>query len=320
MEAEKGTGQSYNLRDQELIHELIKSRMAQDSKMEFEDLSDYELPPPAQFSMLKKPAVSIKYKELNFNTACIRLFEGVKYILPIVNPKKKRLAVVPCKEEESASVQWARKKDDVWMTRQITSLEFVEKIFAMMGWDRNCRYKTVGRVADSTSGLILVFDLEEAVFFDAKPQEYVDEEGKVKKRRTVYYPNEYKDHIGKSYNDYAAARQLNIFEYLEGYVGQTYGDAKKADDGSNNSNSAESVDGAFSAAHDTTAPLENITSAQNVAEEKTHGGNFDGLGAEPAGTGKILLQPGQFGRDAQYGSEGPERAPEREKALTGGDV
>ena len=54
--------------------------------------------------------------------------------------------------------------------------------------------------------------------------------GKMKKRRTVYYPDEYKDRIGKSYNDYVEARQLNLFEDLEGYVGQTYGDAKPFDD------------------------------------------------------------------------------------------
>ena len=95
-----------------------------------------------------------------------------------------------------------------------------------MKWDRNCRYKILGRVANSSSGLIMVFDLEEAIFFAAQPTEYVDNKtGEVKKRRTIYYPDEYKNRIGKSYNDYAAAKQLNIFEYLEDYVGKTYGDA-----------------------------------------------------------------------------------------------
>ena len=40
--------------------------------------------------------------------AAIRLFEGVKHVLTVVNTEKKRLAVVPCAEEESASVEWAR--------------------------------------------------------------------------------------------------------------------------------------------------------------------------------------------------------------------
>ena len=174
----KGTGQSYNAKDEDLIHQLINSRLEQKSQMEYEDLEGYELPPRTQFSMLKKPAVTIRYKQFTFNTAAIRLFEGVQHVLTILNPKKKRLAVVPCSQEESASVEWARQKDEKWINKSITSR------------------KT----------------------------------GEVKKRRAVYYPDEYKDRIGKSYNDYVEARQLSIFEDLEGYVGQTYGDAHTIDE------------------------------------------------------------------------------------------
>ena len=221
-----GSGQSYNAQDQELIHQLIQSRMQQKAPMEFEDLEGYLLPPRTQFPMLKKPTVSIKYREININMACVRLFEGVQHVLPIIHPVKHRLAFVPCAEEESSSVEWARLKDGVWVNKTITSLEFVEKIFALMNWDRNARYKTVGRVSNSTSGLILVFDLEEAVAFDPKVSEYVDQQtGEIKRHRTIYYPDYYKDCIGKSYNDYAGARQLNLFEYLEDYVGKTYSDA-----------------------------------------------------------------------------------------------
>lgn len=225
-----GTGQTYSSTDRELINQLIKSRLEQKAQVEYEELEGYELPPRTQFSMLSKPTLSIKYREFTCNMACIRLFEGVKYVLPIVNRSKKRFAIVPCAEEESSSVQWAREKDGKWENKTIISLEFIEKIFAMMNWDRNCRYKILGRVANSSSGLILIFDLEEAIFFAAEPTEYVDKKtGKVTKRKTIYYPDEYKDRIGKSYNDYAAVRQMSIFEYLEEYIGKTYSDAQRED-------------------------------------------------------------------------------------------
>ncbi len=71
----------------------------------------------------------------------------------------------------------------------------------------------------------MCFDLEEAVMFASKPVEIVNEEtGEVKKKQVKYYPDAYKDVIGKSYNDYVEARQINLFEYLEDYVGQTYSD------------------------------------------------------------------------------------------------
>ncbi|MCE5235845.1 MAG: hypothetical protein ABFC62_05930 [Clostridiaceae bacterium] len=223
------TGQSYSANEQDLIRQLVQSRLEQKAKLEFENFDGYELPPRTQFSMLKKPSVSIKYGKMTFNMASIRLFEGVKHILTIVHPLKRRLSIVTCSEEESASVEWARLKNDAWVNKDISSLEFIEKIYRMMNWDRGCRYKILGRIAASPKGLILIFDLPEAIMFTALLNEYVDTlTGEIKKRQIKYYPDEYKDRIGKSYNDYAASQQLNLFESFEGYAGQTYADAATA--------------------------------------------------------------------------------------------
>ena len=57
------------------------------------------------------------------------------------------------------------------------------------------------------------------------PEEYIDKKtGEVKKRQIAYYPDEYKDRIGKSYNDYIAGQQMNMFEHFDGYAGHTYQD------------------------------------------------------------------------------------------------
>lgn len=234
-------GQSYNYSDQELIRRLVKSRMAQ-KQLEYEDLDGYVLPPRTQFSMLKKPAVTIKYGRMTFNMACIRLFKSVQYILPLIHPEKKKLTIVTCAEEESASVQWARIRstDGEWVNRDITSDDFIHNVYKMMGWKLGCRYKVLGRVANSREGLVLVFELEEAVMFDSKPVEIVNEEtGEVKKKQVKYYPDAYKDVIGKSYNDYVEARQMNLFEYLEDYVGQTYSD--KPQEGEQNVNEGSEI-------------------------------------------------------------------------------
>ena len=83
-----------------------------------------------------------------------------------------------CPEEDSASVEWARQKDENWVNKDITSLEFVENIFRLMNWNRECRYKVLGRVANSDQGLCMLFDLEEAIMFTPKPQEYTDAQNK----------------------------------------------------------------------------------------------------------------------------------------------
>lgn len=116
------------------------------SELCYESLESYELPPRTQFSMLNKPAVSIKHREMTFNMACIRLFEGVQFILPFTSRTRRRLAVATCSEEEAESVQWARiNNKGAWANRTIVSEEYLHKVFEFMHWDPNCRYKVTLR-------------------------------------------------------------------------------------------------------------------------------------------------------------------------------
>lgn len=224
---ERDMRNAYNQEEAELIRKLVQLRQEQKTELEYINLEDYETPPRTQFSMLKKPAVSIKFPEITFNMACIRLFEGIKHIIPWTSKNQKTLVAVMCPEEEMSSVEWARQqqKDNAWVNKPIKSVEFVDKIFSFMNWDRNCRYKSLGRIVNSERGLCLLFDLADAVMLDPNFVEYKDEAtGETKKRRIIYYPDHYKDRIGKSYNDYIASQQMNIFDGLGDYVGKTYND------------------------------------------------------------------------------------------------
>ena len=79
---EQSRAQELSVREISLIRELAQIRKEHKRELEYEKFDGYELPPRTQFSMLNKPAVSIKYGVMKFNMACIRLFEGIKYVLP----------------------------------------------------------------------------------------------------------------------------------------------------------------------------------------------------------------------------------------------
>ena len=225
-----GGSSAYSYQEQELIQQLVKSRMEQDEQLEFENLDEYEVPPKIHFAMLSKPAVSIKFKEITFNTASIRLFEGVKHILPIVSASKRRIGVIPLAAEEARSVEWARQnKKGEWCNKTIVSLEYVENIFTLMNWNRECRYKAIGRVANSPRGLILIFDLNEAAMFSRESKEYIDPAtGEIKKAKVIYYPDAYKGRIGQSYSDYVASQQLSLYDQFSDLTGKTYSDVPDA--------------------------------------------------------------------------------------------
>ena len=223
---EKAEG--YTPKEQELIRQLFKERLGKKNAIEFESLDDYVVPPKMFFSMIKKPAVSIRANRLEFSMAAIRLFEGVQHVLPMLSDKKKRMVVAICAEEEISSIEWARLKKDKWVNRSISCPEYVQSIYDMMNWNKECRYKVYGRLANSERGLVLVFDLTSAVMFDPLPEEYFDKHtGKMKKRINKYYPDEIRMKLGRSYSDYEALQQRSSFESLSGYL-DTSGDAVQA--------------------------------------------------------------------------------------------
>ena len=90
----------------------------------------------------------------------------------------------------------------------------------MMNLNRECRYKVLGRVANSDQGLVMLFDLEEAIMFTPQPQEFTDPmTGEVKKKQVKFFPDIYKGRIGRSYNDYVATHQMSMFENIVNYQG-----------------------------------------------------------------------------------------------------
>ena len=226
-------GESYNSRDQELIQQLIKSRLSQKEELEYDPLEDYEIPPRTQFSMLSKPAVVIRRKQLTFNSSCIRLFSGVAHILPMASQKRHRLCIAPLSEEEQASVQWAREKAGKWINKPITSNGFLDNIFTFMQWNPKYRYKALGHITNSPRGLVLAFDLDDAIFYTGHTSEIIDEKtGKIRQKKDVFFPMQYKNRIGTPYNDYMQRRQMDAFEDFEDMIilpTKTYDDAEEHD-------------------------------------------------------------------------------------------
>lgn len=67
---------------------MVQERLGKKNAIEFESLDDYVVPPKMFFSMIKKPAVSIRANRMEFSMSAIRLFEGVQHVLPMLSENK----------------------------------------------------------------------------------------------------------------------------------------------------------------------------------------------------------------------------------------
>lgn len=206
---------------QSALVEMIKQMTGNsDSSLDYESFDGYEIPPRTQFTMMNRPSVSMKDGKMSFNSTCIRLFKDVRHIVPMLNRKTHKLAIIPCREEEGSSVQWSRTKDGKLFHKEISAKEFVKNIFSIMGWDESCRYKIMGRLANSERGLIFVFDLDEAIRLETVLGSVNPKTGRPKVSLIKYFPEKYKDRIGLDYSDYMEARKREGYESLGNYEGE----------------------------------------------------------------------------------------------------
>ena len=77
---EKSRAQELSVREISLIRELAQIRKEHKRELEYEKFDGYELPPRTQFSMLNKPAVSIKYGVMKFNMDVSKFYHGDYYL------------------------------------------------------------------------------------------------------------------------------------------------------------------------------------------------------------------------------------------------
>lgn len=215
--------ENFTAKERKLIQQLVQERLGRKRSLDYEPLDDYIVPAEVMLPMIKKPAVSLRYDKLEFSMSSVRLFEGVQYILPMRSANRKKLTIAICAEEELSSIMWARKKTEKgkekWVNRPITCPEFTKTLYDMMGWNPECRYKAFGHISNSERGLLLVYDLAQAVMFDPMPEEYIDKKtGQLKKRTVKYYPDEIRMKLGRSYSEYAAIQERSQFESLSGYT------------------------------------------------------------------------------------------------------
>lgn len=170
---------------------------------------DFEVVRIEFLAHIREPSFSFCDGKIGVNTACIRRMQDVDYVQLLINPHEKKLAVRPAREEDIFSFQWASTgKNGKRTPRQVTGRIVFMKIFDMMGWNPDYRYKIVGKLVKANGELLYLFDLNDRQTFERS----LDENGKRKTSRKPVFPTEWKDHFGIPFSEHRKALQVNLFD------------------------------------------------------------------------------------------------------------
>lgn len=159
------------------------------------------------FAHIHEPSFTFNDNKVYLNMACIRKLPDTEYVQILVHPEEKRLAVRPCQEEEKDSFRWCTKNAKKRGPKQITCRVFYAKIFSLMGWNPQYRYKLLGKLIRSNGELLFIFDLKTPEIYPR-----ILKDGSSKPSHLPNYPESWKNQFGISMEEHQKTLQVNIFD------------------------------------------------------------------------------------------------------------
>ena len=172
------------------------------------DYEGYEVVRGEFFAHTYEPTICFFQNKVSVNAACLRKFESTDYIQILVNPEEKKLAVKPSTEEDKDSFKWSAGKAKR-LPRQIRCNLFFAKVFALMGWNPDYKYKLLGKLIKANSDLLFVFDLNSPEIFVRRADV---ESGKFKTSRKPTYPEEWQNQFGLPAKEHKNTLSISLFE------------------------------------------------------------------------------------------------------------
>lgn len=168
------------------------------------NLAGYQVTKAELFAHSREPAITIWQNRIKFNMACLRRFPGVTHIQILIHPEQKRLIIRPCDPDAPDSLRWARGGGEKELSnRDLLCKIFAAKVFDLMGWDQQYRYKMMGKPAICDGEMLFLFKLTDFELFVNG------------KKSKSYLPNDWREYFGVPVEQHEESYQINL---ADGYI------------------------------------------------------------------------------------------------------
>lgn len=194
--------------------QLEARRLAEESSFSY---AGYQVVRREFISHRFDPAMTVRFGSVTFNNACIKALEDATYVQFLINPTEKKLIVRRCDSGARDAIRWCVVRDETRKSRQITCKPFAERLYAMMGWEPEYRYRFQGMRIRYYDDEMYLFDLgADERFAPAKK----DENGK-RIISTPVLPENWNGSYGLSVEEHDMSTQV---DFLDNY--RTFSDVE----------------------------------------------------------------------------------------------
>ena len=126
------------------------------------------------------------------------------HIQILIHPEQRRLIIRPCLPDVPDSLRWAKGGGEKELSnRDMLCRIFAGKVFDLMKWDSEYRYKMMGRPAVYQEELLFLFKLTDFELFMGG------------KKRRSYLPGEWRNYFGTPVESHEEQYKIDL---ADGYI------------------------------------------------------------------------------------------------------
>ena len=160
------------------------------------------------FAHINEPSVTFNNYKFYVNAACLNRFPDVDFVQVLVNQERKILAIRPCRADERDACAWHTVGSGRRKPKQITCKLFFAKVFSLMGWNLDYRYKLLGRIIHAKDEWLIAFDLTATEIY----QRARKSGEKPHASRLPVFPEEWQTQFGLPFKEHQKSMQIDIFD------------------------------------------------------------------------------------------------------------
>jgi hypothetical protein len=176
-----------------------------------DELYDSEVVRSEFLSPTFQAKVTIQFDNFSFNAACVRIFSDTQYIQVLVDRNRQRIIVIPCQEYTPCHLKWSNLKAGKVQSRKCLAKITCAKLFDMMNWIPENRYKVMAVYQEIEAVRLIVFNLIECEMLVSEIIEKSD--GRSAKRNKVIRPDDWLNSFGNLYRTHADAYKVDISKH-----------------------------------------------------------------------------------------------------------
>jgi len=156
-----------------------------------------------------KPKASFSYDKITFSRSCLHLLPGTHYVNVLIDRVKKRVIILPVSKYAKDALRWCgvTKEGDV-KPRDCTAKKFGEKLYDMMRWVKENKYRVLAYYQVIEGVQLLVFNLRE--YEMVVPYYTTTAGGKTVKRGKVILSSEMEHGFGMPLAEHSEANAVEL--------------------------------------------------------------------------------------------------------------